>query len=86
MLGDVLYFKSQRLVPEAEWVTLVRSVAAGNRAALHALFERAGGPVLTLIARILANREYAEELTLDVFRDVWRRAGSFDPSAGTVLG
>jgi RNA polymerase sigma-70 factor (ECF subfamily) len=36
--------------------------------------------------RIMANREAAEELTLDVFHDVWRRAGRYDAAGGTVLG
>ena len=39
-----------------------------------------------MIMRITANRETAEELTLDVFYDVWRRAGRYDAGNGTVLG
>jgi RNA polymerase sigma-70 factor (ECF subfamily) len=36
--------------------------------------------------RITANRETAEELTIDVFHDVWRGASSYDAANGTVLG
>jgi RNA polymerase sigma-70 factor (ECF subfamily) len=36
--------------------------------------------------RITANRETAEELTVDVFHDVWRRASRYDAADGTVLG
>jgi RNA polymerase sigma-70 factor (ECF subfamily) len=36
--------------------------------------------------RITGNRETAEELTVDVFYDVWRRASTFDSSEGSVLG
>ena len=36
--------------------------------------------------RLTSNRETAEELTLDVFHDVWRRAPSYDAASGTVLG
>src|SRR5688572_31819065 len=36
--------------------------------------------------RIVHQRETAEELTLDVFHDIWRRASGFDPANGTVLG
>jgi RNA polymerase sigma-70 factor (ECF subfamily) len=36
--------------------------------------------------RITANREAAEELTIDVFHDVWRRAAGYDAANGTVLG
>src|SRR6185436_19738651 len=35
---------------------------------------------------ITADRETAEELTIDVFHDIWRRAAGYDPANGTVLG
>lgn len=85
-LGDVLYAKSKHAVPEQEWAALVQSIAVGNQLALHALYERAHRPVFTLMMRITANRETAEELTIDVFHDVWRRASSYDAANGTVLG
>jgi RNA polymerase sigma-70 factor (ECF subfamily) len=85
-LGDVLYAKPSTLESEADWVTLVRSVAAGDQGALHALYERASRPVFTLAMRITSNRETAEELTVDVFHDVWRRASGYDARNGTVLG
>src|SRR5690242_3361215 len=85
-LGDVLYAKSTAPVPERDWAGLVQSIAAGDQLALHALYERAHRPVFTLAMRITANRETAEEVTLDVFHDVWRRASGYDPANGTVLG
>jgi RNA polymerase sigma-70 factor, ECF subfamily len=86
-LGEVLYASpSKSLVLEAEWVALVQSVAAGDQRALHALYERAHRVVFTLSMRITANRETAEEVTLDVFHDVWRRASFYDEVGGTVLG
>jgi RNA polymerase sigma-70 factor (ECF subfamily) len=42
--------------------------------------------VFTLAARITRDRESAEEVTLDVFHDVWRRAGRYDPGGGSVVG
>ena len=86
-LGEVLYGgRSRRVAVESEWVALVRSVAAGDQFALHALYERSHRLVFTLIVRITANRETAEELTVDVFHDVWRRASAYDPANGTVVG
>jgi RNA polymerase sigma-70 factor (ECF subfamily) len=86
-LGDVLYAKPPKgLIPEEDWVGLVRSVAAGDQLALHALYERAHRVVFTLSMRITGSRASAEELTLDVFHDVWRRASRYDPKDGTVLG
>jgi RNA polymerase sigma-70 factor (ECF subfamily) len=86
-LGEVLYAdRSKALISEAEWVALVRSVAAGDQVALHALYERAHRAVFTLTMRITANRETAEEVTLDVFHDVWRYASRYQEADGTVLG
>jgi RNA polymerase sigma-70 factor (ECF subfamily) len=85
-LGDVLYAKFKTPVSEQDWATLVQSIAAGDQLALHALYERAHRIVFTLIMRITANREAAEELTIDVFHDVWRRASGYDAANGTVLG
>ena len=85
-LGDVLYAKSKAPVLEQEWATLVQSIGAGDQHALHALYEMAHRIVFTLIMRITANRETAEELTIDVFHDVWRGASRYDAANGTVLG
>ena len=85
-LGDLLYAKSKAPVPEQDWAALVQSIAAGDELALHALYERAHRIVFTLIMQITANRETAEELTIDVFHDVWRRAARYDAANGTVLG
>lgn len=86
-LGEVLYANNTKpLVLEAEWVRLVRSIADGNQLALHALYERAHRVVYTLIMRIVGSPSAAEELTVDVFHDVWKRAQAYDPGNGTVLG
>ena len=86
-LGDLLYAnKTIRRVSEQEWVGLVRAIAAGDEQALHALYEQTHRIVFTLTMRIIGNRETAEELTLDVFHDVWRRASAYDPASGSVIG
>jgi RNA polymerase sigma-70 factor, ECF subfamily len=86
-LGAVLYAGSTRPASlEKDWVDLVRAIAAHDQSALHALYERAHRPVFTLIMRITCNRETADEVTLDVFHEVWRRASSYDPAGGSVLG
>lgn len=86
-LGDVLGSARQdRSVPEADWVALVRGVASGDQVALHRLYERSHRLVFTLAMRMTGNREAAEEVTLDVFYDVWKRAARYEPSNGTVVG
>jgi RNA polymerase sigma-70 factor (ECF subfamily) len=86
-LGELLYAdKAKAVVDEKDWVELVESIAAGDEGALHALYERTHRIVFTLIVRITNNRETAEELTLDVFHDVWRRASAYDVAGGSVVG
>jgi len=86
-LGDLLFADQAKTpVSEKDWVGLVQTIAAGDQCALHALYERTHRIVFTLIVRITNNRETAEELTLDVFHDVWRRASTYDPAGGSVVG
>jgi RNA polymerase sigma-70 factor, ECF subfamily len=86
-LGDLLYAdKATSPVSEKDWVRLVQSIAVGDQRALHALYERMHRLVFTVIVRITNNRETAEELTLDVFHDVWRRAATYDAAGGSVVG
>jgi RNA polymerase sigma-70 factor (ECF subfamily) len=61
-------------------------VAAGDQLALHRIFERTEAIVFTLIVRITKNPATAEELTLDVFHNVWKKASTYDASGGSVLG
>jgi RNA polymerase sigma-70 factor (ECF subfamily) len=86
-LGDILYAdKSKIRVSEDEWLNLLRAIVGGDQDALHSLYEQTHRIVFTLIARITMNRETAEEVTLDVFYDVWRKASTYDPANGSVVG
>jgi RNA polymerase sigma-70 factor (ECF subfamily) len=86
-LGDLLYADTTRTpVSEKAWVGLVQSIAARDQRALHALYEQTHRLVYTLSVRIVNSRETAEEVTLDVFHDVWRRAATYDPANGSVVG
>jgi RNA polymerase sigma factor (sigma-70 family) len=85
-LGALLYSDTaSAFVPEEDWVMLVSRVAARDASALHALYGRMSRAVFTLILRITRSREYAEELTADVFHDLWRRAVEYSPEMGTVV-
>lgn len=86
-LGELLYSDKAKLpVPESDWIGLVESIAKGNEHALRSLYERTHRIVFTLIVRITSNPATAEEVTLDVFHDVWRRASTYDPAGGSVVG
>jgi RNA polymerase sigma-70 factor (ECF subfamily) len=86
-LGDFLCATQRKdRVPESDWVRLVQFVAGGDQLALHELYERTHRLVFTQAMRVLRSRESAEEVTVDVFHDVWRRAARYDPAGGTVIG
>lgn len=86
-LGDLLYAdRSSAAIPEQDWARLVEAIATGDEQALRALYERSNRIVFTLVMRICGHREMAEEVTLDVFHDVWRRSAQYDPKNGTVVG
>ena len=86
-LGDVLY--NDKTIPqesEEAWAGIVRAVAARDAQALHSLYERTNRLVYTLALRITGSPEAAEEMTLQVFYDVWTNAATYRADGGTVLG
>lgn len=86
-LGNILYADTSKVrISEEDWLQLLRGVAAGDYRALHSLYQRTHRIVFTLIVRIIADRETAEEVTLDVFHDVWRKASTYGPADGSVIG
>ena len=76
------------LKPSATELTdeaVVRAVAGGDReAALHILNQRYGHALAAVAERILGDRADAEEVAADVLWQVWRQAGNFDRTRGSV--
>lgn len=86
-LGGLLYRDDGKpRTSEKEWVALVRAIAAGKTSAFGILYMWTHGIVFTSILRITGNRTTAEELTVEVFQDVWRGASAYDPASETVVG
>jgi len=85
-LGDLLFADRSAPIAEQDWARLVQAIAAGDEHALRALYERSYRIVFTLALRICGNREAADEVSLDVYYDIWRRAAQYEPGGGTVVG
>jgi RNA polymerase sigma-70 factor, ECF subfamily len=86
-LGELLYANGVSRAPsEAQWVAWISAIGIGDQRAFEALYQRTHRIVFTLIMRILADKRSAEEVTLDVFHDVWRNALRYESQAGPVLG
>jgi RNA polymerase sigma-70 factor, ECF subfamily len=67
-------------------VALVRAIAAGDTSAFGTLYMSTHGIVFTSLARITGDRATAEELTVEVFHEVWRGAAAYDPASNSVVG
>lgn len=63
---------------------LLACLIHGDLHALEVLHTRYARLVFTLAVRVLADESDAEEVTQDVFEQVWRVAASFDPARGSV--
>ena len=57
---------------------LIRRVAAADRTAMHILFSKHHVAVYRFVLRRLGDKALAEDVTSDVFLDVWRHAGRFE--------
>jgi RNA polymerase sigma-70 factor (ECF subfamily) len=74
------------MIPTGEQsdLQLVFRVAAGDERALGDLHDRHGPVVYSLANAILTDAADAEEVTADVFLQVWRSASTFDPTRARV--
>lgn len=60
-------------------------IAAGSQDALTLLYDETSGLLFSLALRLLNSRADAEEVVLDVYKQVWRSAGTFDSSPANVV-
>jgi RNA polymerase sigma-70 factor (ECF subfamily) len=66
--------------------SLLRAVAAGDQNAFSQLYDRMQPRVLGLSMRILRDIGHAEEVTQEVFLEVWQLADHFDADKGSAAG
>ena len=61
---------------------LLAQIVEQDRLALECLYQRYGTRVFSLSFRMLSDQGASEEVTQDVFLNVWRRAASYKPGRG----
>jgi len=66
------------------WVHWVGQVAQEDESALAQLYDASSPLVYGLALRILGDAGAADEVTLDVYLQVWKQANRFDPVRGRV--
>ena len=69
---------------EQEDHDLMRRMAARDVNALDAFYDKYRGLAFSLVLRIVGNRADAEDVTMDVFWQVWQDAPRYDPQRGTA--
>src|SRR5512143_131474 len=61
---------------------LLQQIARAETQALGELYDRYGRLIYSLVVRVVGEGETAEEITQDVFLQVWRNAHSYQPERG----
>jgi RNA polymerase sigma-70 factor (ECF subfamily) len=70
---------------ERELKALVARLAGGDEHALARLYDITNRIIYGLALRILGDSSSSEDVTMEVYLQVWRTAGSYDPERGSVL-
>lgn len=79
--GQRMFRRGMSSAPSAtDDLALLRSAAAGDSAAMLALYDRHAPALLALAFRVLGNRDEAEEVLQESFVKIWQEAAAFDPA------
>lgn len=66
-------------------VQLLQRVAGEDRAAFQALFRATSAKLYSVVYRILQRKDLADEIVQEAYIRIWRRAGAFNPAAGSPI-
>jgi RNA polymerase sigma-70 factor (ECF subfamily) len=65
--------------------SLLRDVADGDRTAFAEMYDRISSRVMGLVTRLLRDRAQSEEVTQEVFLEIWQQAAKFDANKGSGM-
>lgn len=63
---------------------LLGQVAEGNQEAFGQLYDQCAGRVFGLVRRLLKDSAQSEEVTQEIFLEVWQNARRYDPARGSA--
>ncbi|WP_223691613.1 sigma-70 family RNA polymerase sigma factor [Leifsonia poae] len=64
---------------------LLAQTATGDQGAFSVLYDSTASRVLGLVRRVLVDHAQSEEVTQEVFLEVWQSASRFDPNKGRAM-
>ena len=83
-LSGVVTHRGADRTHEAVWRRYLEKTAGGDDRAFASFYDESSRLVHSVAMRFLADKADADEVTLDVFTQVWRSASVFDAKRGTV--
>lgn len=72
-------------VRRSQLSAMLARVAAGERAALHALYDRTSAKLFGICVRICVDQQGAEDVLQEVYIAVWNRAAGYDPERSSPI-
>ena len=69
----------------ADLADLLRRSSRGDEAAFAALYDSTAARLFGLVLRIVRDHAMSEEVTQEVYLDVWRQSARFDPDRGSPM-
>jgi RNA polymerase sigma-70 factor (ECF subfamily) len=73
---------STEISPASRQQVLLERVAVGDRQAFAELYDEMAPRVLGLVKRLLRDHSQSEEVTQEIFLEIWQTASRFDPKKG----
>jgi RNA polymerase sigma-70 factor, ECF subfamily len=71
--------------PGVDLAALLALVAKGDQAAFEAVYDRVAAPVFGTVRSVVRDPVLSEEVTQEVFVEVWRAASRFDAGKGSPM-
>jgi DNA-directed RNA polymerase specialized sigma24 family protein len=65
-------------------VALLLAAAEGDEPSFSELYRRTSAKLFGVVLRICPDRGIAEDVLVDVYLTIWRRAGAFDPAGRPI--
>lgn len=71
--------------PETSSEELLEQIAGGDRTAFAQLYDRLSARVFGLVKRLLRDHSQSEEVTQEIFLEIWQGASNYDHTKGGAI-